>query len=144
MSKRRKPSHKQKLQQRLDRLPYETDVPSPQAVDAYIDAYQWAADNPEKAAEVVAIPVEDIEHFVVGIAYSEKLAHPDEEIEKVAGVIQTWHILNGFKYFYDWWTVPIAAMTVEEIVAQIKADKAAGRVRPLLDTDGQVVDDTVV
>lgn len=130
MSRKKKLSHAQKIRARLERQQQREygDGPPPEAVAAYMDAFEWAAEHPDEAAEVTAWDQEHIQNLVIGIAFPERFGFPEHEVLTVAGQIKTWHILNGFKYFYDWWDVPVAQMTPEQIVAQIRLDRDNGKV----------------
>lgn len=130
MSRRKKLSHAQKVRARMERQQEREygDGPPSKAVAAYVDAFEWAAEHPELAAEVAAWDQDHVQNLVIGIAFSERFGYPEDQAVAIAGRIKTWHILNGFKYFYDWWNVPIAQMTPEEIVAQIRLDRDNSKV----------------
>lgn len=130
MSKRRKLSHAQRMRQRqLRRL---EGGPSQDAQEIYAEAFQWAAEQPEAALVVGAMTRQDVIERVVGVANREALGFPDDEVRTVVLLLQYWHILNGFTFFFDWWLTPIAEMSIEEIVTQIDQDHADGKIPRLI------------
>lgn len=141
MSKRKKLSHTQKVQMRQARAlvfadpdsAHDDEIPPPEAVDAYLRAYEWMARNPEAATTVMDMKVDEIFHSLVGIAYADELGHPEDQCLMIAEMIRTWNILNGFKYFMEW-TTPVAAMSPHQIIEQARQDRADG-VIPALTTD---------
>lgn len=103
------------------------DAPPPEAVAAYAEVFQWAAENPENATLLAAYTDEDWAGPMAGIAFPDHFKFPEDEVTMVAWQFRAWHILHGFQYTLDW-TTPIAVMTEDEIIAQLRADGAAGKV----------------
>lgn len=108
--------------------PEEDDGPPPmEAIEAYVEVYEWAAENPDAAADLACYVESDWAGPMAGIAHPDHFTFPEDEIRQVAWQFRAWHILNGFKYSLDWPT-PISAMTEEEIIEQLRADGAAGKI----------------
>lgn len=105
----------------------EDDVPPPEAVDAYVEVSQWAAENPEAAEDLACFVDSDWAGPMAGIAFPERYNFPQEQINDVAWKFRAWHILNGFKYTLDW-PVPIASMSIEEIITELRAAGAAAKI----------------
>lgn len=100
------------------------------AVDAYVEVFGWAADHPGPAAELAALTQDDIQLWCVGIARAKQYGYPEVECLDRALQIKYWHILNGFTYFYDWWQTPVALMSPQEIVDQIRLDATTSEQPP--------------
>lgn len=148
MSRKKKLSHKEKMRQRVaNRLSGDDDLArlTPQAaydealdfakqlaipedaIQAYAEAFEWAAAHRAEADELVALDEKFWANIVAGIAYAEKFNFPQEQIRGRAWQLRAWNILNGYKYCFDWQT-PIAQMSDDEIIAQIRQDAADGKI----------------
>lgn len=101
--------------------------PTPEAVAAYADVWGWALDNPDAAADLACLDESDWAGPLAGLAYPEKFAFPHEQEIDVAWTLRAWHILNGVWYTLDW-PEPVATMSEEQIIAQLRADGAAGKI----------------
>lgn len=103
------------------------DAPPPEAVEAYIEAYQWAAQNPDAAADLASYVESDWAGPMAGLAFPERFNHPEDQVQWVAWSFRAWHILHGFQFSLDWPT-PIAVMSVDQIIEQLQADGKAGKI----------------
>lgn len=101
--------------------------PPVEAVKAYADVLTWADDHPELAAGLMALGEDDFTAMEAGIAYAQRLGFTDEQVQYAAWRIRAWMILGGYQFAYDWAT-PIAVMTNDEIIAQLRQDAADGKI----------------
>lgn len=98
-----------------------------EAVEAYVEVLTWAADNPTLARELMAFGEQEFTALESGIAYADQLGFTDEQVQHAAWRIRTWGILGGYKFLYEWAT-PIAVMTNDDIIAQLRRDAADGKI----------------
>lgn len=101
--------------------------PSPNAVAAYADVVMWTQDDPGAAADLACLHETDWAGPLAGMAFPERFNFPESEVREWAWRFRAWHILNEFWYAMDW-TRPIAEMTEDEIIEQLRADGAAGKI----------------
>lgn len=106
--------------------PASTDPPV-EAVEAYADVLTWARDHPALASGLLALGEDDFAAMEAGIAYADRLGFTDEQVQYAAWRIRAWMILSGCQFAYDWMT-PIAVMTNDEIIAQLRQDAADGKI----------------
>jgi hypothetical protein len=105
----------------------EDDTPPPEAVEVYVQVFEWAAQNPDAAEDLACFVESDWVGPMAGLAYPERFNFPEEQQRDVAWKFRAWHVLNGLKYTLDW-PKPVAAMSEDEIIAQLRADGLAGRI----------------
>lgn len=98
-----------------------------EAVNAYAEVFEWASEEPEAAADLACLHESDWAGTMAGIAFSDHFKFPEDEVLQNAWNFRAWHILNGVKFTLDWPT-PISAMSLDEIVQQLRADGAAGKI----------------
>lgn len=134
MSRKRKPTYKQKLAKRLTAT-RDVELPPAEAVEAYVEVFEWAEQNPEKAAMLMGWDENVWSGILAGMAFPETYDLPLDEVRQAAWQLRAWNILHGYKYTFDWPT-PIAMMSEDEIIAHVRQAGLDGTISLASDTDG--------
>ncbi len=124
-----------KIQARQSSPEHDPDAPiPPEMVQTYMEIHQWAAHHPEDAERVLTLTLDDdIVTITAGIAWADELGLPADQCKHQAGLIQTWSVLTGYLYLFDW-PEPIAAMSPHEIVDNCRQMREQGLIpRPRKD-----------
>ena len=94
----------------------------------YVEVVERTLQDPKRSADIADLD-EQIYPLIVGIAYADQFGHSIESQRAVADLIKEWHVLNGYCYLYEW-PDPIAAMTEDQVIAAIRAERDSGRIPP--------------
>lgn len=97
------------------------------AVEAYQEVFTWAAENPQKADELVSWDEQFWGSILSGIAFPEIFDLPEDEVRQAAWQLKAWNILKGYQFTMSWPT-PIAQMSEDEIIAQLRQDAKSGKI----------------